>query len=153
VSLRRLRAGELVALAGAIAIFVSLGLAWYSAPGRSLGAWATFGAALAIMIVAAVLAVALALALLTERSPAIPMALVVWSTWAGIAAIVCAIVRVLERPDHATSVAAGGWLGLAGAVAILLGSWQAMRDERTSQYEPVQVPTKVVEPSPPRAAR
>jgi hypothetical protein len=155
VSLRRLRAGELVALAGAVAVFVALGLSWYTVPAGTLqagglDAWKTFDAAVALMILGAVLAVALALAILTERSSAIPMATVVWSTWAGIAALISAIVRVLERPDHASGVAVGGWLGLAGAVAILAGSWQSMRDERTSLHEPIAAdPARVRRVGPP----
>jgi hypothetical protein len=151
VSIRRLRPGELMALAGAIAIFVSLALPWYSASPKALGAWSTFGPALAIMLAGALLAVALNVAILTERSTAIPMATVVWSTWGGIAAVVCAIVRVLERPDHATGIALGGWLALAGAIAVLLGSWLSMRDERTGAYEPAHVDAAPV-PSPPRAS-
>ena len=50
--------------------------------------------------------------------------------------MIAALVRVLERPDHATSLCGGAWLALAGAVAILLGAWQSMRDEHTSLYEP-----------------
>jgi hypothetical protein len=42
---------------------------------------------------------------------------------------------VLERPDHATSLCAGTWLALVGAVMILLGAWQSIRDERTSRYQ------------------
>lgn len=155
MSLGRLRAGELVALAGAVAVFVALGLSWYTVPAGApeaggLGAFETFDAAVALMILGALLAVALVLAILTERSSAIPMATVVWSTWAGIAAVISAIVRVLERPDHANGVALGGWLGLAGAVAILAGSWQSMRDERTSSQAPPAVdPARVRRAGPP----
>ena len=49
--------------------------------------------------------------------------------------LIAAIVRVIERPDHATSVCIGVWLGLAGALAILIGAWQALRDERTEEAE------------------
>jgi hypothetical protein len=50
--------------------------------------------------------------------------------------LVAAIVRVLERPQHTTALCAGAWLALAAAVAILAGGWLALRDERTSRYEP-----------------
>jgi hypothetical protein len=142
MSLRRLRVGELIALAGGVCIIVSLALPWYHVPSGTLSAWSTFGPAVAILIVAAALSLGLALATVTERSSAIPMATVVWCTIAGIAAVVAALVRVLERPDHATGLAAGAWLALAGALAILVGSWQAMRDERTSAYPPPEVPRR-----------
>ena len=56
--------------------------------------------------------------------------------WIGFLAVIAAIVRVLERPDHATSLCAGTWLALVGAVAMLAGSWWSISDERTSLYEP-----------------
>jgi hypothetical protein len=43
---------------------------------------------------------------------------------------------VLERPDHASTLCAGAWLALVGAVAMLVGSWWSIGDERTSLYEP-----------------
>ena len=55
-------------------------------------------------------------------------------------AVIAALVRVFERPHHATALCAGAWLALVGAVAILLGAWQSLRDERTSLYGPVSPP-------------
>jgi hypothetical protein len=143
VSLRRLRAGELIALAGSVCIVVALTLPWYGTPSGHLDAWSTFGPAVAILIITAALGFGLAIATVTERSSAIPMAMVVWSTLGGIAGVIAAIVRVLERPGHATSASVGAWLALAGAIAVLVGSWQAMRDERTSAYEPPDVRPRV----------
>jgi hypothetical protein len=50
-------------------------------------------------------------------------------------AVISAVVRVLERPHGATSLCAGAWLALIGALAILIGAWQSMRDERTSMFK------------------
>jgi hypothetical protein len=147
MNLRRLRVGELVALAGGVCIVVSLFLPWYDTPGGHLSAWSTFGVAVAILIVAAALAVGLAIATVTERSSAIPTATVVWTVVAGIAAVIAAIVRLLERPEHATSPAVGAWLALAGAVAILAGSWQSMRDERTSAFEAPDIQPRMPPPA------
>jgi uncharacterized membrane protein HdeD (DUF308 family) len=123
MSLRRLRLGELIALAGAVCVIVSLFERWYENPFGNLSAWDTFGPAVALLIAAAAASLAL-----------------VWSTLFGIVAVIAAVVRVLERPDHATSVCVGAWLALAGAILILVGSWQSMRDERTSLYEPAEPP-------------
>ncbi len=49
---------------------------------------------------------------------------------------IAAVVRVLERPDHATGLCAGAWLGLAGALLILVGSWLVIRDERPVAPQP-----------------
>ncbi|HKH79902.1 MAG TPA: hypothetical protein VJ996_07760 [Solirubrobacteraceae bacterium] len=140
MSLRRLRAGELLALAGAICVIVSLWLPWYENAAGRLTAWNTFGPAVVLLIAAAAAALALVLSTITERSTALPVAAAVWSTLFGIIAVISALVRVLERPEHATALCAGAWLALAGAILMLAGSWQSLRDERTSLYEPAQPP-------------
>lgn len=134
--LTRIRLGELLALAGAICLIVALTLPWYATPEGNLSAWSTFGPAVVLLIVAAIAALVLVLATVTEQTPALPVAAGVWCVLFGLIGVVAAIVRVLERPDHATSLCAGAWLALVGAVVILLGAWQSIRDERTSQYAP-----------------
>ena len=146
MSARRLRAGELLALAGAICVIVSLFEPWYESSLGKLSAWDTFGPALVLLMAAAMAALALVLSTITERSTALPVAAAVWSTLFGIVAVVAAIVRVLERPQDASALCAGAWLALAGAILILAGSWQSMRDERPSLYRPAEPPPR--EPPP-----
>jgi hypothetical protein len=138
VSLRRLRPGELLAAAGAVCLIVALTLPWYENTEGKLSAWSTFGPAVVLLILATIAALVLFFATLTERSPALPVAAGVWSVVFALVGLVAAIVRVLERPDHATSLCAGAWLALVGAVAMLVGSWWSMSDERTAQYEPAR---------------
>jgi len=140
MSLRRLRLGELFALAGAVCVIVSLWLPWYENAAGKLSAWDTFGPALVLLIAAAAAALGLVVSTITERSTALPVAAAIWSTLFGIVAVIAAVVRVLERPEHASSLCAGAWLALAGAILMLVGSWQSMRDERTSLYEPAEPP-------------
>jgi hypothetical protein len=135
-SLKRIRAGELIALAGAVLVVVSLLKPSYEGPTGTLDAWSTFGPAVALLILAAVAAVVLFVGTVAERSTALPVAAAVWSILFGLIAVVAAVVRLFERPDHATSLCAGVWLALAGALAILLGAWQSIRDEHGSLYEP-----------------
>jgi prepilin signal peptidase PulO-like enzyme (type II secretory pathway) len=134
----RLRLGESIALAGSVCMIVSLTLPWYENIERKLDAWDTFGPALVLLMLSAVVALVLVFATLTERSTALPVAAAVWSTLFGLIAIIAAVVRVLERPDSATSLCAGAWLALAGAVLIATGSWESMRDERTGLYRPAE---------------
>ena len=77
-------------------------------------------------------------ALLERDSPALPVSTAVWSVLLGLIGAIAALVRVLERPDHASGLCAGAWLGLAGALLILIGSWLAMSDERTSRFRPAE---------------
>lgn len=139
MSLRRMRSGELVALAGAICLIVSLTLFWYQTPSGNLDAWDTFGVAVALLILAAVAAVGLAIATLTEQTTAVPVAAAVWSTLFGLIGTIAAVVRLLERPQHATALCGGAWLAFAGALLVLVGSWQSMRDERPQLYPPVDI--------------
>jgi peptidoglycan/LPS O-acetylase OafA/YrhL len=113
-----------------------LTLPWYENAEGKLDAWSTFGPAVVLLILAAIAALVLLLATVAERTPALPVAAAVWGVLFGALATVAALVRVLERPDHATSLCAGAWLALVGAVAVLLGAWQSIRDERTSRYTP-----------------
>jgi hypothetical protein len=136
--LTRIRSGELLAAAGAVCLIVSLTLPSYENADGKLSAWSTFGPAVVLLILATIAAIVLVLATLAERTPALPVAAGVWSVLFGLIAVIAALVRVLERPDHATSLCAGAWLALVGAVAVLLGSWRAMSDEHTSQYEPAR---------------
>ncbi|HXC23614.1 MAG TPA: hypothetical protein VNU28_03430 [Solirubrobacteraceae bacterium] len=136
MKLTRLRSGELLALVGAILVIVALTRPWYESAGVLLSAWATFGPAVVLIMLAALAALVLVLTTVTERSTAFPVASAVWCVLFGLIGVIAAIVRVLERPHGATALCAGAWLGLAGTILILAGSWQSMRDERTSLYPP-----------------
>jgi hypothetical protein len=138
MNLRQLRVGETLALLGAIAVIVSLFVRSYYGPAGYLDAWDTFGAGVVLLLAAVCAALAMVLTALTERSPALPVSTAVWCVLLGFIAVIAALVRALERPDHATEVCFGAWIALAGAVAILLGAWLALRDERPSLYTPAQ---------------
>ncbi len=136
MKLTRLRLGELAALAGAVCVIVALTLPWYENLAGKLSAWSTFGPAVVLVMLAALAALALVLTTVTERSTALPVAAAVWSTLFGVLGVIAALVRVLERPENAHMLCAGAWLALLGTMLILVGSWQSMRDERTSRYPP-----------------
>jgi len=143
MTLRRIRFGEMFALLGAALVIVSLFIPWYG--GSTLGtlsAWDTFGAALVLLIVAACAGLALVASALTERSPALPVSLAVWSVLLGLIGLIAAIVRLFERPDQASSLCAGAWLALAGGASILLGALLALRDEHASLYSPGAPPPR-----------
>ena len=146
MSLRRLRSGELLALLGAIAIIVALTRSWYVTPQGNLDAWDTFGPTIVLLMLAAAGGLALALATVTERTTALPVAAAVWGTLLGVIGVIAAVIRLLERPDHATALCAGTWIAFAGALLVAVGCWQSMRDERPGLYTPAEPP---VQPTPP----
>jgi hypothetical protein len=145
--LRRVRLGELMALVGAVCVIVSLTQPWYGGASTAQGAdaaghldaWSSFGPTIVLLIVACVLALLLVLASIFERSTALPVASAVWCTLFGLIATIAAIVRVLERPDGSSGLQAGAWFALAGAILILAGGWQSMRDERPELYAAADV--------------
>ena len=135
----KLRAGELTALAGIGCMVASLLRPWYESPAGNLSFWDTFGPAAALMLAALCAAVAMVLSALFEgESPALPISIAVWSVLLGLLGAISAVVRVLERPQNASALCGGAWLGLAGALLILIGSWLAIRDERPSRYHPLR---------------
>jgi hypothetical protein len=136
MKISRLRLGELAVLIGAICVIVALTTSWYQAPSGNLSAWDTFGPAVALLMIAVLAGLVLVVTTVTERSTALPVAAAVWSTFFGILGVIAALVRLLERPDNASSLCAGAWLAFAGVLLIAGGSWQSMRDERTSRYPP-----------------
>jgi drug/metabolite transporter (DMT)-like permease len=138
MSLRRLRLGELLGLVGAICVIVSLFVRSYSGAIGNLDAWNTFGPAVVLELLAVCAALVMVLSALTERSPALPVSSAVWCVLFGLIGVIAALVRVFERPEHATEVCYGAWLALAGTVAILVGAWQVLRDERPSMYTPAR---------------
>jgi len=142
MSLKRFRVGELLALAGAVWLIVAFTRPWYENVEGRLDAWDTFGPAVALLLAATAAALGLVVSAVTERSTALPVSAAVWSVFFGLVAVIAAVVRVLERPDHSTSLCAGAWLALAGAVAILAGAWQSLRDERTGLYTPAEPPPR-----------
>lgn len=148
MGVRRLRLGEIAALGGSISVIVALSTCWYETPHGNLNAWSSFGPAVVLLILAGIAGLALALATVSERSTALPVAAAIWGTLFGLLAVIGALVRVLERPQGATALCAGAWAGLAGAVAILGGSWQSLRDERKQLYPPAHVEPR---PAPPTA--
>jgi hypothetical protein len=133
----KVRAGELIALAGAACTIVALLVPYYEAPVTgTLTVWDTFGPAAALLLAATAAGLCLFATALTERSTALPVAAAVWTVPLGLAGVISAIVRLFERPDHATALCAGAWLALAGTLLILIGAWQAIHDERRSRYTP-----------------
>lgn len=135
--LSRLRSGEILALTGAVVIAVASLLPWYELGGASPSSWGRFGAVTVLIAIAAALALLLAVTTVTERSPASPVVSAVWTTLAGLIVAIGVLTVVL---GHLSSLCVGSWLALVGALLILAGGWQSLRDERTARYRPAEPP-------------
>lgn len=134
----RLRFGELLALAGAIALLVLMFLPWYRGATGGLTAWDEFGVVDVLMLIAVAAALFLALATVTERTTALPVAAAVWTTLWGIVATLAIAFRLLDQPGDSLGLCPAAWLALLSAFAIAAGGWQSMRDERTELYPPAE---------------
>jgi hypothetical protein len=136
----RLRAGELLAGAGAVALGVLSVLDWW--PGRS--GWSALGwAGDALVAVALALALWLVVATATGARVSRAVAAGVLATLTATAALVVVAVRVLDGGARWPA-----WLGLAGALALAAGGWRSIADERTDAPESAAV-APPARPAPP----
>jgi hypothetical protein len=141
MDLRRLRAGEWIAALGGGLLLLSLFLAWYelpvpsvAAPARSeaVTAWEAFAVNDVLLAIVAGAALSVVPVTAGHRVPAVPLALETLVAIAGKVALVLVLIRMVSRPDGATGLELGAWLGLLGAAVVVVGGWTAMRDERLS---------------------
>jgi hypothetical protein len=167
-----LRGGERTALAGAVALAVLLGFDWFflSTPDARIGAHESgirgLGWLPALLAVAAVAcALALAVATVTQRAPAWPVVLSVFTTVLGTAATVAILVRHIAQPglgvdagNADVELEPAAYLGLLAALAVAVGGAWAMADERTDAPESIEQTEEVLRvrgaprPAPPRTA-
>ena len=97
--------GELLALAGAVCVIVSLSLPSYQRATGRLDAWDTFGPAVALLLAAAVAACVLVVSNLMERTTAVPIAAAVWTFLFGLLAIGNVVVRSIRLLATSTQAA------------------------------------------------
>lgn len=138
MDLRRLRAGEWIAVLSGMALLASLFLPWYRTclPGgrcdEDLSGWQALAITDVILAAIALAAIGLFVVTATQATSAVPIAYGSLLFLASMVTGVLTMVRVLSLPDVASGRAAGIWIGLAAAVGITSGAVLAMRDERLS---------------------
>jgi hypothetical protein len=142
VDLTRLRLGEWIAAAGGVALFATLFASWYGlsvqvgeaglALSRGFSAWEAFDVLDIVLVLVAALAVALAALQATQRSPTLPVGAGVLTAPAGAIAALLIVYRIINQPgpNEFVEVREGAWLGLIAAVAIAMGGWESIRNER-----------------------
>jgi hypothetical protein len=172
VSLGRLRSGELLAGAGAVALFILLFFDWFlpeirprvvETSGRVVGpelhlsGWTSLGWAMLVLLLAViVLALWLAASTVFAASVSQPVAAGVLLSAVSVVAFVALLVRVtilqpglgVGLPDEAVEVQLPAYLGLAAMAVIVVGGWRSMADERTEAPESAYTPPPA-RPAPP----
>jgi hypothetical protein len=134
MDLRRLRVGEWITAISGVALLVSLFAPWYGS--EDVPATSGFESlAVLDVLLALVAAAAVALLIITaaQRLPAVPLTVNTLICLSGLLAVLLVLIRVVDLPDDADVRKWGLWLGLAGALGIVVGSLIAMRDERPSR--------------------
>jgi hypothetical protein len=137
VDLRRLRPADALALAGAVLLVVALFAPWFDEAGGRENAWQALTIAAVPAALEAVASVALAAVTVTQRSPALPLALAVCTIAVGLATSVLVVVFAAAPPGAASGRCYGLWLGLAGAVGVLVAACLSLHDERPFWGVPV----------------
>jgi hypothetical protein len=172
VTRRRLRSGEVLAGAGAVALFVLLFLDWFQpeiqprvteTSGRIIGAephlagWTSLGwLMIVLLLVTIVLAIWLAASTLFAASVSQPVAAGVLVSAVSMVAFVALLLRVtILQPglgiglrDELVDVRLPAYLGIAATAVILVGGWISMGDERTDAPESATTPP-APRPAPP----
>jgi hypothetical protein len=144
VDLRRLRFGEWLALAGGIALIVSLFLPWYD--GRT-GYEAMTVIDIALTLIA-LLAISLGVLQATQDVPAKPVAFAVLSVLFGALAVLLVVFRLIDAPADGLEVRPAAWLGLVAAVAITVGGWRSLAAEYVRGLPPDPEPELRATPAP-----
>jgi hypothetical protein len=136
--MRRLRDGEWIAGAGALALLASMFLHWYGLDLALLGdvtpeatAWQAFDVLDIVLALLALVPLALVFTQATRQSPAIPVFFSVMSVLAGLLAALLILYRIVNQPgpNEIVTVQAGAWLGLLAALVIAGGGSRSMRVE------------------------
>lgn len=128
MTLRRLRAGDVLAGLGGLALLGVLFAPWFGGPATTFSAWDTLTVILAFLIVVALLGLAILGLTAFERTPALPVAATVFTTPLGLLAAILVIVRILSPPGS-LGLEWGAWAGLACTLLIATGAWWSLRQD------------------------
>ena len=125
MDLRRLRHGEWIAGIAGVVLLVSLFLDWY----RGSTGWESFAVTDVVLAIAALMGISLVVAGATQRAPAVAQAISALTVPVAIVASVLAVIHTISLPDGADGRELGLWLGLAGALGVLIGAYRSMGDQ------------------------
>jgi hypothetical protein len=159
VRLSRLRAGEWLALTGAVALAVLLSLRWFAAPAGVAGAhesgWASLGWPLVLLLGVCIAGgLALVAVTLARTAAALQMLATVATIPISAIALLVLVLRLaffqptlgVGLPSAAVSVRWPAYAGLAALAVLLCGVCRALSDERLDH------PESAYEAPPPRPA-
>jgi hypothetical protein len=138
--MRALRPADVLAGAAGAVLLISLFLPWYAPRGRTetVDAWQAFAVTDLLLALVGVLAIALAVAQVAVRGPAMPVGLGVVASSLAIAGLLVLVFRLIDEPgpNALIELRAGAYVGLAAAFLTTVGTWASMADERPRPSDP-----------------
>jgi hypothetical protein len=156
MNLARVRRTDWLAGIGGLVLLGSLWLKWYGfdlsrgdlqllndrVP--EITAWQAFSYTDILLAIFALLAIGVPVSSALARRPAKPVAFTVLASCGGVLAVLLVLYRIVNQPgsNDVVTVKLGAWIGLAGAILTLVGSWLAMADESAPGIAPAQVPVR-----------
>lgn len=144
MDLRRLRFGEWLAVAGGIALIVSLLLPWYD----GLTGYEALTIVDILLTLVALLAISLGVLQATQDSPSKPVAAAVLSVVFGALGVLLVVFRLIDAPADGLEVRPSAWLGLVAALAITVGGWRSLATEYVRGLPPDLEPELRATPAP-----
>jgi hypothetical protein len=137
--MRKVRTGEIVAAAAAVALLVVMFLDWYGVLGlASANAWEAFGVVDLLLAVVILLGLATLVFQVVGHGPALPVAIEVVTSTVALIAVLLVAYRILNQPgpNDLVDVKLGAWLGLLATAGVFWGAWKALSDERARPADP-----------------
>ena len=117
--------------ASGLGLLVVTFLPWYSAGGEDLTAWQAFGVLDIVLAAAAVMALSVALVVLTRLSVSYPVAGSSVTAGIGVVAFLWVLYRLINPPGSGDlDREAGVWLGLLATAGVAWGGYLGMQEPR-----------------------
>jgi ABC-type xylose transport system permease subunit len=130
VDLRKLRNGDWIALAGGVALIVSLFLPWYGAGGETANGWQSLTVIDVVLCICALFGIAQWFFTAQQPTPAVPLGAAGLSAWTGLLAILLTVIRLIDAPADGLGVEYGVYVALIASIALFAGAWRSLGDER-----------------------
>jgi hypothetical protein len=145
------RGEKITGIAGALLILIMFIFDWFGPKGATdLGgtnAWESYGFTDIVLFLTALAAIALALLATSDADVGLPVALSAIVTALGILSVILVVISIISPPDYEVpgvagtalnggeieaSVKIGVFLGLLGALGVMVGGYLSMQEEGTS---------------------
>lgn len=136
-----------------VGLIALLGLDWYELPQGTASGFDSFALTDLLLGLLGVLAILVVVVTAAANRPAVPLPALVLTVTLSVLMTLVVAVRLVNPPGRNAdaSLEVGAWLGLLCALALVLASYRALRDERAPGVEPGPEPERQPVPPPARA--